>query len=593
MRSNSYAIRSRTRLRYSVALADVSSACHCSATSMLRARSGPTVADAEAREVQVVEGRRPERGAADRAQGQARTQIDRKAELAGADVAVDRIAVLASVGLHLERTERTGVAEHQRVRVPAQGAAEDRRLDALLEALDGGHELLIRERRPGALPRQLAASGFEAARVAVRRSPVRRTAWRVGRSSSTASSARRGSRASRPACRSGCEDRRSGPDRTSAAGIRHRRIGSADGLATTAAPTRWPGAKVTPPRACRSVRRKPSRSGLKRPKVSSGFTAEMPRLASRPSDDRIVEHAARTAERRIESARVQARRARPAAVRRGAPLPRRVMIWTTPPTASAPYRLEAGPRRISMRSICDSAMPAKSTWPSVAEPIRTPSTSTSMPLALTPRSRTDADWPGPPLRDSWMPPSRRSRSSTESALEAADALGVDDDDVADDPVERCRLAVAGDDDRRESERWCLRRGRRDRSDEREDEKRRRGDARRCLCAKHRVPTMSHERSNGERPAPGSPRSQRRSAARTRAAPRWPVSGLTELLLRPSQRPASSVACAQELKPLEATSSAVPLRGQRRFGSGRTRPSPSASRLTVPTEHRHGHQRRGL
>jgi hypothetical protein len=106
-----------------------------------------------------------------------------------------------------------------------------------------------------------------------------------------------------------------------------------------------------------------------------------------------------------------------------------------------------------MRSICDSAMPAKSTWPSVAEPIRTPSTSTSVPLALTTAQQDRRRLPGPPLRDSWMPPSRRNRSSTESALDGPNALGVDHDDVADDPVERCRLAVAGDDDRRESEWW--------------------------------------------------------------------------------------------------------------------------------------------
>ena len=94
------------------------------------------------------------------------------------------------------------------------------------------------------------------------------------------------------------------------------------------------------------------------------------------------------------------------------------MMLTTPPMASAPYRLEPGPRMISMRSTCARLMAARSVWPSVAEPMRTPSISTSVLVAPLPRIRMLALCPGPPLRDSWMPPSRRSRSSTESALVA-------------------------------------------------------------------------------------------------------------------------------------------------------------------------------
>ena len=84
--------------------------------------------------------------------------------------------------------------------------------------------------------------------------------------------------------------------------------------------------------------------------------------------------------------------------------------------ASAPYRLEPGPRMISMRSTWARLMAARSVWPSVAEPMRTPSISTSVLLELLPRIIKPALWPGPPLRDICMPPSRRSRSSIESAL---------------------------------------------------------------------------------------------------------------------------------------------------------------------------------
>ena len=69
-----------------------------------------------------------------------------------------------------------------------------------------------------------------------------------------------------------------------------------------------------------------------------------------------------------------------------------------------------------MRSICERPIDSNSTCPSVADPTRTPSISTTVLPELAPRMNTLAAWPGPPLRETCRPASRRSRSSTESAL---------------------------------------------------------------------------------------------------------------------------------------------------------------------------------
>ena len=66
-----------------------------------------------------------------------------------------------------------------------------------------------------------------------------------------------------------------------------------------------------------------------------------------------------------------------------------------------------------------------------------------------PRMKKPELWPGPPLRTSCMPATRRIRSSTESALVRADRVGVDDDDVGRAAADRLRLAGGGDDDRRQ------------------------------------------------------------------------------------------------------------------------------------------------
>ncbi|MNE84112.1 hypothetical protein D3C80_1809840 [compost metagenome] len=63
--------------------------------------------------------------------------------------------------------------------------------------------------------------------------------------------------------------------------------------------------------------------------------------------------------------------------RRPAPPSLRVKIWITPPMASEPYRLERGPRTISMRSISSTGRSWKAALPLVAEPTLMPSISTS------------------------------------------------------------------------------------------------------------------------------------------------------------------------------------------------------------------------
>ena len=51
----------------------------------------------------------------------------------------------------------------------------------------------------------------------------------------------------------------------------------------------------------------------------------------------------------------------------------RVIMLTTPPMASAPYRLDFGPRIISIRWTVDKLIAARAAPPVVALPIRTPS----------------------------------------------------------------------------------------------------------------------------------------------------------------------------------------------------------------------------
>ncbi len=83
--------------------------------------------------------------------------------------------------------------------------------------------------------------------------------------------------------------------------------------------------------------------------------------------------------------------------------------------ASEPYRLERGPRTISMRSICSTGMSSKGVVPRVAEPTLTPSISTSTWSDSVPRSSTEVDLPGPPLLTTSRPGTPRSRSWTDCA----------------------------------------------------------------------------------------------------------------------------------------------------------------------------------
>src|SRR5690554_1334675 len=90
----------------------------------------------------------------------------------------------------------------------------------------------------------------------------------------------------------------------------------------------------------------------------------------------------------------------------------RVKIWMTPPTASEPYRLERGPRTTSIRSICSIGRFCSAADPEVAEPILTPSISTSRCLSWVPRNETEVDFPRPPLLTTLTPARVRSRSGT-------------------------------------------------------------------------------------------------------------------------------------------------------------------------------------
>lgn len=100
---------------------------------------------------------------------------------------------------------------------------------------------------------------------------------------------------------------------------------------------------------------------------------------------------------------------------RGRAAPLRVKIWITPPMASEPYRLERGPRTISMRSTCSIGMSWKAVVPSVAEPTLTPSTMTSTWSASVPRRNTEVVLPRPPLLAIETPAAPRIKSCTERA----------------------------------------------------------------------------------------------------------------------------------------------------------------------------------
>jgi hypothetical protein len=94
------------------------------------------------------------------------------------------------------------------------------------------------------------------------------------------------------------------------------------------------------------------------------------------------------------------------------PVPFLVMMLTTPPMASAPWRVDCGPRMISMRSMRSGETSERSTRPRVGLFTRTPSMSTCTWLAFAPRMLIVESLPKPPERWIWAPGSLRSASST-------------------------------------------------------------------------------------------------------------------------------------------------------------------------------------
>ena len=83
--------------------------------------------------------------------------------------------------------------------------------------------------------------------------------------------------------------------------------------------------------------------------------------------------------------------------------------------ASAPYRLERGPRTISTRSIISIGRSCNDARPEVGEPMRMPSTSTSTWSDSVPRRNSVVSLPGPPWLPIEMPARPRSRSGSERA----------------------------------------------------------------------------------------------------------------------------------------------------------------------------------
>jgi hypothetical protein len=78
---------------------------------------------------------------------------------------------------------------------------------------------------------------------------------------------------------------------------------------------------------------------------------------------------------------------------KGGPVPFLVMMFTTPPMASAPYSVACPPRMTSIRSIRSGEMSDRSVWPSVGLDTRTPSTRIRTWLAFAPRMLSDENLP--------------------------------------------------------------------------------------------------------------------------------------------------------------------------------------------------------
>ena len=75
----------------------------------------------------------------------------------------------------------------------------------------------------------------------------------------------------------------------------------------------------------------------------------------------------------------------------------------TPPIASWPYRLEAGPLTISIFSICDKGIFSIAVRPAVAESILMPSNKITECVELAPLRNSVETFPCPPLFDIYIP----------------------------------------------------------------------------------------------------------------------------------------------------------------------------------------------
>ncbi len=157
----------------------------------------------------------------------------------------------------------------------------------------------------------------------------------------------------------------------------------------------------------------------------SSFVTSVPSAGARPvkPSSRWCDSDAAPCQRAPPALTVAAplRAARPPASAKAVPTtgpPRAVTIWMTPPIASEPYSALCGPRTTSTRAASATGTCERSRPPPKAL-ARTPSTSTRVKSDSPPRGKTEVTVPGPPLRATAKPGTRRSASPSVSVCRAS------------------------------------------------------------------------------------------------------------------------------------------------------------------------------
>ena len=342
--------------------------------------------------------------------------------------------------------------------------------------------------------------------------------------------------------------------------------------------SRQSGVSCQPRRRLPPSCRKPSRSGLWLPNWARGLVALSPRCSVCCSCS--------------AASKPPAAQPRPALSWPWRPLPavsrtlccrpgrpRWVNTCTTPPTASLPYSADIGPRTTSMRSIASSGRLSSDGVPTVADPTRTPSTSSRVWRASSPRKNSDEVLPSPPLLLDWMPGSCASTSDkVRPALRSSMARSMTDTSAARAPTRSGRRSAVTS-----TGSWvCAWAARLDTASA--TKQRRTGTAARSGRKDNEERTMKGNTPD-KAPAPASPQGQTDCARPQARAPCWPVSGLTETtpVAFPTVGTASGVRHRSGgLAPRGIGHVRLPLRGQRRLGGGPWGHRLPASRLTWPS-----------